>query len=101
MPPLSTILKWDLPGGKPTTFKGHPTMVLSISLDGTGKTLAVACVDHTVLLWDYPTGQEVPLLLGHGGGVLSVLFDRDGRTLLTGGFDERIRAWDLSGLRKE
>jgi WD40 repeat protein len=98
-PPLSTVLKWNFHGGKPATFKGHPTMVLSMSLDRPGNTLAVACIDHTVLLWDCRTGKERGKL-PHPANVHCLALDPDGQTLATGTLGGQVVLWDVDTARR-
>src|SRR5262249_29699018 len=48
-----------------------------------GKTLASACWDQTVKLWEVAAGKERATLKGHKLQVLYVAFTPDGRTLAT------------------
>ena len=51
-----------------------------------GKTLASACDDGTVILWDAATGKpRGEPLAGHKGAVYAVAFSPDGKTLASAG----------------
>lgn len=54
-----------------------------------GKTLAIACVDRTVRLWDVASDTLRTTLVGHTSEVRSVAFSPDGVWLVSGG-----GAWD-------
>jgi WD40 repeat protein len=60
-----------------------------------GSSLAAACDDHTVQLWDARTRRLIRTLAGHKRGVTAVAFSPDGRTLASG--DGRtIKLWQAS-----
>jgi WD40 repeat protein/tRNA A-37 threonylcarbamoyl transferase component Bud32/Flp pilus assembly protein TadD len=58
--------------------------------------LATADSNHTVILWDANTGQELAILRGHGDAVTSVAFRPGGRQLASASTDGTIKIWDLT-----
>ena len=59
-----------------------------------GRTLAVACDDGTVRLWNLATRREVAVL-NHGKPELRfVVFSPDGQTLVSVGANGTLRFWD-------
>jgi RNA polymerase sigma factor (sigma-70 family) len=70
--------------------------VNSIAISPDGKTIASACQDAMVHLWDSSTGTQLHALSGHGREVSSVAFAPDGKTLISGSWDNTIRLWDVA-----
>jgi len=66
---------------------------IAISVDG--KTVAGACRDHKVRLWDLATGKLQETLEGHGAEIYSLAFSPDGSTLASTSQDETVRLWRL------
>jgi WD repeat-containing protein 61 len=59
-------------------------------------TLACACDDGLVHLYDGEHGQLLDELKGHTGWVLSVAAAPSGATLVTGGSEATLRLWDVA-----
>jgi serine/threonine protein kinase len=59
----------------------HPKPVLCAVFSPDARSLATACQDHAVRIWDWNTGQLLRELIGHHKCVWSVAFSPDGRTL--------------------
>ena len=55
--------------------------------------LATASIDHTVLIWDARTGQELRVL-DHPDAANNVAFSPDSQSVATLDFDGTIRMWD-------
>jgi WD40 repeat protein/serine/threonine protein kinase len=76
---------WRLCHLDQTTLHGQMGSVRSLAFSPDGRTLAAACMDGKVYLWDESTKRVRLLLQGHANPVLSVAFAPDGKTLATGG----------------
>jgi WD40 repeat protein len=76
-------------------LRGHGGSVLWVAYSPDGRTLASACRDRSIRLWDVATGEPRHVLLGHTADVYAVAFAPDGQTLLSAGGDRTIRVWDL------
>lgn len=81
----------------------HNGWVVSIALSPDGTTLAAACDDGSVGLWDSRgDGEPRPIRLdGHDGTAWSVAFSPDGRKLATAGADHTVRLWDVASQRQD
>jgi RNA polymerase sigma factor (sigma-70 family) len=61
-----------------------------------GRTLAAAAEDHTPLVIDLATGQDVFAPAGHPSAVRSIHYAADGKTIITRGDDGAVRRWDAA-----
>lgn len=52
---------------------------------------------NQVVIWKYPSMQQVAALTGHSYRVLYLAMSPDGRTIVTGAGDETLRFWDVFG----
>jgi WD40 repeat protein len=102
----SILHLWNTSSGREVPLTGeHPFPFWSSALKGfnddqlaftpDGRVLAVAMQDHTVRLWNVPSGKQVTHVTSHGGGVIDVAITPDGTRLITRGADESIRNWDI------
>ncbi len=64
-------------------FGTHSGRVEILTFSPDGNTLASACGDGTVKLWDVPTGEDLLTLEGHIGQAWVVRFSPDGKALAT------------------
>lgn len=70
----------------------HPHMI-RVSPDGS--TIAAACHDSLVRLWDAESGELLHKLTGHTDEIQCVDFTPDGLQLASGSRDRSLRLWDV------
>jgi len=102
--PLLTLALFTLAGGlrgQPADavvrLKGHTDTVESVAVSPDGATVATACYDRAVRLFDAATGQELLALggeKGHKAQVLCVAYSPKGDLIATGGADNTLRVWE-------
>jgi WD40 repeat protein len=92
---MGSIMLWDSASGQslPTRTRFGAN---SVAFSSDGRMFASGGVDHTVELWDFPSGQLLSTLTGHAESVESVAFSPDGRTLASGSSDHTIKLWDYA-----
>jgi WD40 repeat protein len=66
----------------------------AVALSADGRTIAVACTDRRVYLWDTATAKPLGAPLEHHGRVYTLAFRGDGRVLATGE-EYAVRLWPL------
>uniref|UniRef100_A0A8K9XGD5 Uncharacterized protein n=1 Tax=Oncorhynchus mykiss TaxID=8022 RepID=A0A8K9XGD5_ONCMY len=84
---------WDVQTGEEVaalTEMGHSADIISLSFNTVGDQLVTGSFDHTVSLWDVPSGRRVHTLIGHRGEISSVQFDWDCSLLITGSMDKSM-----------
>ena len=69
--------------------------VLDMAFSTDGRTLACACSDRAIRVFDVPTRKLVCKLDGHQNLVTSVAIARDGRRIASGSFDRTVRIWSI------
>jgi WD40 repeat protein len=89
VPPWESVRPVAGPNIGRRTIPARFGRVLGTAYSPDGKTLAIACVDRTIRLWDVPSDTLRATLVGHESEVRSVAFSPDGKTLVSGG-----GAWD-------
>ena len=55
-------------------FQGHSMGIRSLDVSKDALTLASGCMDHSIRLWDYKTGQSKNILCGHQDVVTGTAF---------------------------
>jgi WD40 repeat protein len=88
------LWKFAKPSGGPYDVSKSAVNDLAVSPDG--KTLAVACDDKTVKVWDLEKNEVKHTLTGHTEPVLCVSFSKDGKYLASGGKDHDVKLWDAA-----
>src|SRR5262249_58779175 len=94
--------------GRPQAPRADPpAAVFGMGVSPDGKTLAAACFDNAVRLYDLKTRRLVAALEGHKERVWTVAFSPDGKRLASaaGSFSNpekpgEVKVWDV-GARKE
>src|SRR5262249_8144909 len=75
-------------------------MVEGVAFAPDGRTLAMACREGSVRLWEVASGTLVATLKGHSSAVNAVVYSPDSRTLASGGTDQTGRLWDVETRRE-
>jgi WD40 repeat protein len=73
---------------------GDKGSITAVRFAPDGRHFATASWDHTVRMWETPSGREV-MRLAHDHVVQAIAFDKTGTTLASGSQDGRIRAWQI------
>jgi WD40 repeat protein len=85
----------DLKSGSVVKSLPHSAGVQGMAWDPTGQTLATACKDHNVYLWDWSAGSIQRVLRGHEWEVYQVQFNQTGEVLISHGLDRTTRVWNV------
>lgn len=88
-----TIIHWLPDGTQKRMLSDHANSVRSLLCIGS-QTLWSGSDDHTIRVWDIPTGQCTHVLEGHTGGVLSLV--TTGHTVVSGSEDGTLCVWSLN-----
>ena len=77
-------------------LRGRHEFLSDLAFSPDGKTLAAACYDGSIRLWEVLTAGRRATLTGHTRRATSLAFSPDGRLLASGSTDKTIRLWDLN-----
>lgn len=79
------------------SISGHRDYIRALALSPSGKILASAGDDRSILLWNLESGlpRAVPLK-GHREAITGLAFSPDGQILVSGSVDKTIILWDVS-----
>lgn len=78
------------------TLKADTARVNSISFSPDGRWLVSGSSDHTIRVWQIPSGNTHRLMLGHRGEVDVVRFSPDGTIVASGSSDRTLRLWEAA-----
>ncbi len=93
-------LWWRL-GAEPMVWrKDLGALVYQVSFSPDGRTIATACMDGSIYLFDVDTHAQ-RVLRGHVDQVAAVAFSPDGRRLVSGSYDHSLRTWDVATGQQE
>jgi WD40 repeat protein len=94
-----TIRCWNSDTGEQIgrPWRGHTSMILSLSLPTHGLILASASPDHTVRFWDATTGNPIGQHLQHDQPVYTVRFSPDGQFVASAGWNGKLYLWRAPG----
>ncbi len=76
------------------TYSGHSDYVSAIAWSPDGKRIASGSGDHTVQVWDAPSGGHVLTYRGHSRDVSSLAWSPDGKNIVSGSIDGKIQVWN-------
>jgi WD40 repeat protein len=79
-------------------WNGHQGRALALAISPDGRLLASGGDDHTIRLWEVPTGRELARWEAHR---LGVTFSHNGLMLASSGSDSVLKLWDLHFIRRE
>jgi len=90
------IQAWNFkPNSRPFKFVGHKSAVHEIAYHPTGKYIASASQDETIILWTNAVNYTRDLIKSHSAPVRTVCFNSDGQYLLSGSDDKTLKIWSL------
>ena len=76
-------------------MSGHTSGISALALSADGSRAISGSRDHTLKIWELPSGREVGSLPGHDGPVTAVSMTPDGSCAVSGAEDGLLRVWDL------
>ena len=87
-------------GKELTGFLGSPNSkhsdgVRACAIAPDGKTVVSASDDHTLKLWDLPSGKEIRTFTGHQNIVWGCAVSPDGKNVVSASEDQTLKLWDL------
>jgi WD40 repeat protein len=94
-------LLWDVGSDQARTLlEGYGGPVTAVVFSCGGGTLATACTDGTVVLWDTKadarTARRKATLTRHAAPVVALAFSGDGRVVASGSMDGIVKVWDVA-----
>ncbi|MBW4574594.1 MAG: FHA domain-containing protein [Aphanothece sp. CMT-3BRIN-NPC111] len=102
----NTIKLWHLTSGslirsltwQSGVFQFHreATWFTSVAISPDGQTLASGCLDKSLKVWNWNSGQLIRNIKGHSDSVNAIAISRNGQTLVSGSRDNTIKVWNLT-----
>ncbi|WP_437854497.1 TIR domain-containing protein [Sorangium sp. So ce363] len=99
---------WDSPahlfdlasGFELAPLRGHVGKINDMAFSPDGNTLATACADGSVRLWDYRNARAIKTFR-HDDEVFAVTFSASGKHLATAVRDRTVQVWDVATEKRE
>jgi WD40 repeat protein len=85
------VVLWDI--AEKRELRRIPSGIHEVVFMPDNQTLAAACMDDSVRLWEVSTGIERHKFTGHAGWITCLDIAPDGRTLVSGGIDTTLMLW--------
>ena len=90
-------IAWDPQSGrKKFSLRGHRDTVFGVALDPSGKFLATAGYDRTLVIWDLASRAPLHEIRGHNGSIHDLAFHPRGHILATASDDRTVKLWDVA-----
>ena len=87
---------WDVQTSEQIFYLVHEDAVLGVAFSPDGRSVATACADGQVRVFETADGKLSALLEGHTAAVNSVRFSPLGDRLVTSSDDGTVRRWDIA-----
>ncbi len=71
-----------------------------ITLDDSGKSLAVGFNDGSIQLYNYQNNALIASLPGHASKVADIAFNQEGTLMASGSLDKTLKIWNLNNITK-
>jgi WD40 repeat protein/serine/threonine protein kinase len=97
----SGVCFWDVEKQEESRHWPQASIVYSVSCSADGRTLAAACGDGNVRLWDLEKRREGAVLPCSRGAVRAARFAPKGDLLAVGGADGAVQIWDMNASQPE
>jgi eukaryotic-like serine/threonine-protein kinase len=91
---------WDLDSGREKKSLSCPAWVNAVAFAPTGTSLAAACQDGRIHIWDYRKEVETAKLNAHTEPVMALCYSPEGKVVASASFDFSIILWDVASLQK-
>jgi WD40 repeat protein len=95
-PARASVQMWNAASGRPSSDAWGPGSLIHNLAVAPDSSVALACGDNTVRLWNPEHLTESRTLPWNHKEAWAVAFAPDGRTLATCGDDEKIKLWDVA-----
>jgi WD40 repeat protein len=88
------ILLWNPAIRKAQKLKGHSKLVLAVAFSCDCRRIASASADHTIIVWNLGTQEQMYTLEGHTSSVGAITFSYNNTLLASGSADTTIILWN-------
>jgi WD40 repeat protein len=89
----NTLRVWDFPSSTPQRELAVKDGALALAVTADGGTIAAACKDGHVRLWNSADGKPRGDAAGHAGAIIALAAAPNGQALVSAGKDRTLRYW--------